>query len=90
MFETAVGDGAKEFSFEQEIAETSRVNANVAALLVGGRRAGACDIAFLRCAVRGRACVRWSCGIRGLQLLIGVVDEILLVRHGDGFGMIGN
>jgi len=76
MFEATVRDCSYELVLEQEVAETGRVDADVAALLVacsitGGDAALGCSCA----AVGGR--------ISRLDLLVGVVDEIFLVRH-DG------
>lgn len=85
MFETTIGDGTQEFTLEQEIAETSRVNSDVAALLVGTTRDGQITLLFfIAIGVSGRG----SRGRRGrrLKLLVGVIDQILLVRH---FGELG-
>lgn len=74
MFETAVGNSAKELGLEQEVAETGRVNTDVAALLVD--IVAGSELALL--AVGGS-----SGGLVAADLLIGVVDEILLVGHDD-------
>lgn len=74
MFETAVGNRTKKLGLQKEIAETSRVNADVAALLVDA--AGGGKLALLAVGGGGGALV-------GVDLLIGVVDKIVLVRH-DG------
>src|SRR5690242_523513 len=76
MFEATVRNCSHELVLEKEVAETGRVNADVAALLVASGLAS-CETAF-SCggvAVGGR--LRW------LDLLIRVIDEILLVRHDD-------
>lgn len=83
MFEAAVGDGAQKFTLQQEVAETGRVNTDIAALLVG-TAAGYSQVALLvGIAIRGgrRSSGGRCCG--GLKLLIRVVDKIFLVRHGD-------
>lgn len=82
MFEAAVSDGAQEFVLQQEVAETSRVNADIAALLVGAATRHGQVTLLLRVAVgSGGSCS--GCGSRtGSELLVGVVDEILFVRHG--------
>ena len=72
MFETAISDGAKQFGLQEEVAETGRVNTDVAALLVDIVTSG--EIALL--AVRGS-----GGGLVAADLLVGVIDEILLVRH---------
>ena len=74
MLETAVGDGSNELVLEQEVAESGGMNADVAALLVAGR-------VRRSEAALGRSCVAVG-GHLGLDLLVGVVDEVLFVRHG--------
>ena len=69
MLETAIGDGAKKLGLQQEIAETSRMDADVGTLLV--------DIV----AGGGVSLLAISGGGLGVELLVGVVDEILLGRH---------
>lgn len=82
MLETAIGDGTQKLSLEKEVAEARRVNANIAALLIRAI-SGNSQITLLSCGTVG--CRGGSCGggsrIGGLKLLVGVVDEILLVRH---------
>ena len=76
MFEATVRDRSNKLVLEQKVAETGRVDAHVAALLVCACVVG--SETALRCtrsAVGGR--------LGGLDLLIGVVDEILLVGHGE-------
>lgn len=72
MFETAIADGADQFGLEQEVAETSRVNAHIAALLVD--TGTGCELALL--GVGGGSLIA--------NLLVGVVDEVFLVRHDVG------
>lgn len=72
MLKTAIPDGAKQFGLQKEIAETSRVNADVAALLVD--IAASSELALLSVG-------RGGGGLVGVDLLIGVIDEILFVRH---------
>lgn len=75
MLETAVGDSSDELVLEQEVAETGGMDADVAALLVAGRvRRSEATLGRSRAAVGGHL---W------LDLLVGVVDEIFLVRHGE-------
>jgi hypothetical protein len=74
MLETAVGDGAKQLSLQEEIAETSRMDTDVAALLVDIVTGG--ELALL--AIGGS-----RGGLVATDLLVGVIDEIFLVRHVD-------
>lgn len=74
MLETAVGDGAKQLSLQEEIAETGRMDTDVAALLVDIVAGG--ELALL--AVRGS-----RGGLVAANLLVGVINEIFLVRHAD-------
>jgi hypothetical protein len=75
MFETAVGDGADQLGLQEEIAESGRMDTNIAALLVGGS-----GISLLSVAVGGGL----GRGGVGLDLVVRVVNEILLVRHVGG------
>jgi hypothetical protein len=75
MFEATVRDRSNELVLEKEVAETGRVDADVAALLVAS--SVICSQAL--CCARGAV---GGC-LGGLDLLVGVVDEIFLVRH-DG------
>lgn len=72
MFETAVADSAKQLGLQKEVAETSRMNTDITALLVD--ITGSSEIALLSIGGGG--------GLVGADFLVGVVDEILLVRHG--------
>lgn len=83
MLETAVGDGAKKFGLQQEIAETGRVDTDVTAL-GGCSSSGRGSIALLLVSIGGGTISGGSCGFGGLELLVGVVDEIFLGRHGEG------
>lgn len=74
MFEATVRNRSNELVLEKEVAETGRVNANVAALFVA-------TITGSKAALGSSPAV---CGHFGRNLLVGVVDEILLVRH-DGW-----
>ena len=78
MLETAVLNGTKEFRLQQEVVKARRVNADVAALSSG--RTGRDQVAFLRLAVGSHRRTRSDC-IVGLNLLVGVVDKVLFVRH---------
>jgi len=84
MFEAAVGDGAQKLSFEEEVAETGGVDSDVAALLVGAT-AGDGQITLLVGSTV--SCGRGSGGgggRGGLELLIGVIDQVFLMRHDNG------
>ena len=84
MFEAAVCDGAQKFALQQEIAETGRVDTDVAALLVGAA-AGDSQVALLvGVAIGGSRSGGGGGSCGGLQLLVGVIDEIFFVRHGEG------
>ena len=74
MFETAVGDGAIQLWLQQEIPKGGRVNVDMAALAaIGGGFASL-----------GGSTVGCGCSLISLKLLVGIVDEILLVRHAVG------
>ena len=75
MFEATVRDCSNELVLEKEVAETGRVDADIAALLV------ASCVGWRKTAGWGSsATVGGSLVLR--KLLVRVVDEILLVRHG--------
>lgn len=76
MLETTVADSTEELRLQQEVAEAGRVNTNITALLVDIGRGS--EFAFLAVGAGGG-------GLVGANFLIRVVDEILLVRHADGF-----
>lgn len=86
MFEAAVSDGAQEFVLQQEVAETGGVNADIAALLVGAATRNGQVALLLRIAVGSGGSSISRGGRGGSQLLVGVVDEILFVRHGGDDG----
>jgi len=73
MFEATVRDCSYELVLEQEVAEAGRVDADIAALLVAGITSSEASLGSSPAAV---------CGHLGRDLLVGVVDEIFLVRHG--------
>lgn len=75
MLETAVGNSAQKLGLEQEVAETSRVDANIGTLLVDIVARSSGSLAALL-SVGGS-------GLIGGQLLVGVIDEILFGRHGE-------
>jgi len=77
MLETAVLNGAKELRLQQEVVKTRGVNADVAAL---GGGTGGNQVAFLCLAVRSDGRTRGD-RIVCLDLLVGVVDKVLFVRH---------
>lgn len=72
MFETAVADSTEELGLQKEVTETGRVNTNVATLLVDIIRSG--KVTLL-------AVGSGSGGLIAANLLVGVINEILLVRH---------
>jgi len=85
MLETAVRDGAKKLGLQKKVAETSRVNTDVGTL----GRSSDCEISFLLLSVcGGTICASGDSGLLGLDLLVGVVDQILLSRH-FGIEVIG-
>lgn len=58
------------------------MNSDIAALLVGSS-SGDSEVTFLLLSIRYGSIGALCCGFSGLELLVGVVDEILLVsRHG--------
>lgn len=71
MLETTVGDGADKLRLQQEIAETSGVDADIGTLLVDAIGSGSLGLF----AVGGRG------SLLSLKLLVGVVNEILFSRH---------
>lgn len=73
MLETAVGDGANQLRLQEEVAETGGVDADVGTLLI--------DAVTSRSL--GLLAVGRGGGLLSLELLVRVVDEILLGRHGD-------
>lgn len=75
MFEATVRNRSHELVFQEEVAESRRVNADIRAFLVSSSVATNGEITL-----RSRAAIGGCLG--GLDLLIGVVDEIFLVRHG--------
>jgi len=78
MLETAVLNGTKELRLQQEVVKARRVNADVAALSSGSTSSD--QVTFLRLTVGSHRRTRRDC-IVGLNLLIGVVDKVLFVRH---------
>lgn len=76
MLETAVGDGAKKFGLQQEVAETSGVDADVGTLLGVDSLAGGDSLSLLAVGGSGGLIV---------ELVVGVVDEILFGRHVGGW-----
>lgn len=77
MLETAVADSADKLGLEKEIAETSRVDADVGTLLVDVASRSGGGLSLLAVGSGG--------GLVGTDLLVGVVNEVLLGGHdGDG------
>lgn len=75
MLETTVGNGADKLRLQQEVAETGRMDADVGTLLVDTVGSGS-----LRLLAVGR-----RSGLLSLELLVGVIDEILFGRHVGGW-----
>lgn len=75
MFETAIGDGANQLGLQKEVAETGGVDADVGTFLVDAVTSR--GLSLLAIGRRG--------GLLGLELLVRVVDQVLLGRHGDGW-----
>lgn len=80
MLESAVANSAEKLWLQKEIAEAGRVDTDVTALLIDTTAGG--EVALLSVGGRGGR-------LRGLDLLVGVVDEIFLVRHGCGVYRLG-
>ena len=78
MLESAVGDGSQEFSLEQEISETSGMDADIGTFGLVCATAADCKVTFLRGAI-GRSCRCFS----RLKFLVGVIDEIFFGRHSE-------
>lgn len=83
MLEAAVGNSAQKLSLEQEVAETSRVDTDVAALLVGAATRNS-QIALLVVIAVGCSGGGSGGGNGRLKLLVGVIDQIFFVRHDGG------
>lgn len=82
MFEAAVSDGAQKFVLQQEVAETGGMNSDVAALLVGTAARHGEIALLLRITISGGGGSSSGGRRGGTELLVRVIDEILLVRHG--------
>lgn len=84
MLETAVGGGADQLRFEQEITEGRGVDADIAAVLGRGVVAG------LRSCLGSISISGTLLGRGGIvELVVRVVDEILFGRHLEGLGEKG-
>ena len=77
MLETAVGDGPLKLWLQQEVPESCRVDADIAALLVGSTSSHV-QVAFLGCSIGSCWC---CCCVVGLEFFVGIIDEIFFVRH---------
>lgn len=75
MLEATVGDCADQLWLQQEVAEACGVDADIGALLLNGVSSCGGGVGLL--AVGGRGLVL------GLDLLVGVIDQVLFSRH-DG------
>jgi hypothetical protein len=76
MFKTAVGNGANEFGFQEEILESGGMDSSIAAFGVGSSSSSTILFSF----GRGSLC-------RG-DFLVGVIDEIFFGRHCSGLGKL--
>lgn len=76
MFEATVRNRSHKLVLQEKVTEAGRMNADIAAFFVAGSLAR-CEAAL--------SCGSGAVGRRlgGLDLLVGVVDEVLLVRHDD-------
>ena len=75
MLESAVCDGPQKFAFEQEIFESSCVNADIGTFGFAGACYG--RIALFSGAIGGCCSGRLGC----LEFFVRIVDEIFLGRH---------
>lgn len=75
MLEAAVGNGAKKFGLQQEVAEAGRVDADIGTLLCVDSLAGGDSLGLLAVGGSGGLVV---------ELVVGVVDKIFLGRHVGG------
>lgn len=83
MLETAICDGLEKLRLQEKVAETGRVNTDITALALVGASSRDGQIALLSLAVRGSSCAGSACSaVGGLELLVGVIDEVFLARHG--------
>lgn len=79
VFEPAVGDGSQKLGLEEEVFKSGGMDADVTTLHSRSTRDG--EVALLLGAI---CCGCWrggGGGVVGRDILVGVVDEILLVRH---------
>lgn len=88
MLEAAVRNGLEKFRLQEEVAEAGGVNTDVRTLgLVGAARD--CEITLLRITVGSASGTRRAgSAIGGLELLVGVIDQVFLARHGVGGGVL--
>lgn len=75
MLEAAIGNGAKKFGLQQKVAEASRVDADIGALLGVDSLAGGDSLGLLAVGGSGGLVV---------ELVVRVVDEIFLGGHVGG------
>jgi len=78
MLESAIRDRTEELWLQKEIAKAGRVYSDVAAFLAGFT-AGDGEVALV---LWGGGCSAVGGCFSGLNLLIGVVDQVFFVRHG--------
>lgn len=80
MFESAISDSFQQLRLEQEVAEGSRVNTDIGAFGLVGARSSHSEVTFLCFAVRGER--SGGCrSVSGLDLIVGVVDQLFFGRH---------
>lgn len=86
MLEPAVRDGLHDLRLQEEVAEAGAVNADVRAFTLGTGSSD-CQVAFLAFATGScRGAIGGGCG---LNLLIGVVDQVFLAgRHCRGVVLV--
>jgi hypothetical protein len=83
MLEAAVRDGLHDLRLEEQVAEAGAVDADVGTLALAGAGSSDGKVALLVAVGGGRGAIG---GGGGLDLLIGVVDQVLLAgRHADAW-----
>lgn len=88
MLESVSLDSAEKFGSQQEVAEASRMDADVAAL--GCRLCAGFALLLLAVCASGSAIGASGDSIGRLDLLVGVVDEVFFGGHGGECGLYGD
>ena len=83
MFEAAISDGFQQLWLQQEVAERSRVDADIRTLGLLGARSSHREVTFLRFTVRGASSSGSGRAISRLKVVVGVVDQFVFGRHLD-------